>query len=341
VSIIVAALWFQCVLLLSSAQYTTECITRTKEVFMPDPVNGKCYCGATWIEPRGGYAEGYCVPYPRDEGMRDISGCKPGRDMEIGDVDTGKCEYWCTCLEAKMNRGPVTCCKVEQRDPLAAIALSNGVIYRAPAPPPPTYPPSWLAFEHTTRTARMLTTVTTTAEPYFGAQKLVGNIEFSTVLPWKATMKVFLEDLDVIDGIVHGISIKLGIPLDWITASLSMPTQAMRVDYVIDVPDQREESPEIQGNQSAIVVLYSFAMYDNEEGLLAWGETIGTALTKKTSQEYWVAVHSASLPKLVRLDGPATISHAFGATPSRNLVLFSIAPILLTSLLWSPLPQAH
>jgi len=85
----------------------------------------------------------------------------------------------------------------------------------------------------------------------------------------------------------------------------------------------------------------SIAMSDNEDGLLAWGDTIGAALSKKTSQEYWVAVHSVPLPTLRRLDGPASISHAFGTTSDRNLVLFSVASTFLASLFWSHTPQAH
>merc|ERR1719478_84927 len=78
-----AVLWFQLTPANARPGYTTICVTGTSEAYMPNPEDGRCYCGSSRIDPKGGYANGHCTPYPRDEGLF-FGDCKLGVDDTWG-----------------------------------------------------------------------------------------------------------------------------------------------------------------------------------------------------------------------------------------------------------------
>lgn len=179
----------------------------------------------------------------------------------------------------------------------------------------------------------MLTTVTTTSAPYYGRQKLIGTLDISTEIPWSTDTEKWTKDEDIVFAIVDGIATKLVVPDAWITASLSIPSKYIQVDYEITIP------AETRGNQSGWALLITIVLSDDDVGRSDWGDTIGTALTRKTDEEYWVAVHSVPAPVAVFLNERGEVAHAFGAR--RYMVLLRTASVVSLFLLWPLLAHTH
>jgi len=256
---------------------------------MPSPEDGQCFCGAQVIDPTGGYFKGFCSPYPLDEGLS-FDGCVRGANDNFG----GKCHFYCLCMDKRINgaAGKLTCCRPADR-----FGLQDKAIIAAPTPPPPPPVTQWPSY-----VARTLTTVTTSTEPYYGPQKLVGNIEFSTVIPFKMKLQNFLHDSEVTMGVTDGIAIKLSVPSSWVTAALSIPSRYIQADYQIAIP---AIPPEARSNLSAWGLFIAILQSSDEVGRNDWGDLIGTAMYKWTSHEYKVTVHSIPLPT-IRSDSKGT-----------------------------------
>jgi len=282
---------------------------------MPSPTNGKCHCGAQIVDPTGGYAESYCTPYPPDEGLS-FDGCKPGDNDLFG----GRCDYYCLCLDKLENKGKgkITCCT-----PKKSWGLQDRNIIGAPTPAPPEG-----ELPDTTLTFRMLTTRTTTTEPYYGAQKLLGNIEFSTVLPFQVKPEEFLTDVQVSRGVADGIAMKLVVPRPWVTAALSIPSRHIQADYQISIP------ADTRGNSSAWGLLLAIlSSAEDDDGLRRWGDALGIAMTMSTEHNYLVAVHSVPFPTTIRSDAKGSTSKASRAGGS-SVLLLAYPHVLRVVLLW-------
>jgi len=296
----------------SAAAYTGYCITGTTEVYMPSHVNGECYCGAQIIDPDGGYARGYCSPFAPDEGL-EFRGCVRGDSDEFGPNKKNTCQYYCECLDIKQNpdTGKITCCKPGER-----FGLQDKVITAAPAPPPPsTFEP------HTTMTNRLLTTGTTTTEPYYGAQTLFGTMELSTEIPFKVQPEAFINNVEVVKGVADGIAMKLGVNNSWVTAALSLPGRYIQVDYRINVPTNTT------GNISAWGLFVGILMSSDEAGLSDWANNLSIGMTKSTSVATQVAVHKVLEPTTWRTDSRGSASGAI--RPDGNSLLLMAFPHLL------------
>jgi len=304
---------------------------------MPSPVRGKCFCGASLIDPTGGYGSGYCVPYPPDEGLS-FEGCKQGDDDTFGwlhrETNTTRkkhhtCKFYCTCLvrRKKGKAGSVadiTCCH-----PGKGMGLKDGVVIRAPAPPPP---PPYTGPPTTSRTYRILTTRTTTGAPFYGPQKVIGSMDLSTVLPFELQMNSFLQDQKVNTGIRDGIALKLGVPRTWVTTALSMPARHIQVDYIIDFPDN------VQGNKSAISIYVTIIMSNDDSGKSDWSEYIGMGLSATTELIYKVAVNDVHQPMNVRSGKYGSTSYA--SMVGRGMVLLKAFLCLMAVLVFSSLLEA-
>lgn len=305
-----------CPLAVTAISFTPDCITGTREVYMPSPEDGKCFCGAQIIDPTGGYANGFCSPYPLTEGLS-FDGCRRGAN----DNFTGTCQFYCLCLDKKNNgdAGKLTCCKPTDR-----FGLQGKVIIAPPAPPPAPPVTQWPSYS-----ARTLTTLTTTTEPYYGPQKLLGNIEFSTVIPFKMKLQNFLHDSDVTRGVTDGIAMKLSVPSSWVTAALSIPSRYIQADYQIAIP---AITAEMRSNLSAWGLFMAILQSSDEGGRNDWGDLIGTAMYKWTSHEYKVAVHSIPLPT-IRLDSKGTSGAR--ANGDCNVLLMGLLHLFRTFMLWA------
>jgi hypothetical protein len=294
----------------SSNSYTPYCVTGTTEVYQPyggpkgvigadgiTGANGECFCGATVIEPEEGYARGFCIPYPPDEGLS-FEHCNRGAHEELATGGLSyRCGYYCTCAAKRENPGaPITCCK-PKRD--QGLSIDGEIIGETITAPPE------IAIFMTTATVRMLTTTTTTDEPYYGAQKLMGTLELSTVLPFQADMDEFLRNSEVIVGVSTGIAMRLGVPPAWVSASLSVPDRHILVSFEIKIP------PETRGNSSGIALFMSILDSNTEDGKALWSDALGLSMTKATSEQYQVAVHEIPVPYTVRLDANGQTSRAF------------------------------
>lgn len=302
---------------------------------MPSPVKGECYCGASLIDPTGGYGSGFCVPYPPDEGLG-FEGCKQGDDDTFGwlhrETNTTRkkhftCKYYCTCL-ARRKKGSagtsydITCCHPGNR-----MGLRDGVVIRAPAPPPP---PPYTGPPTTSRTYRMLTTRTTTVAPFYGPQKVIGSMDMSTVLPFELQISSFLRDQKVNKGIRDGIALKLGVPREWVTTALSMPDRHIQVDYVINFPDN------IQGNKSAIAIYVDIIQSNDDRGKDDWSEYIGLGLSATTDLRYRVAINDVHTPYNVRSDkARANCAYIVG----RGIALLKVSLCLMAVLAFSSLQE--
>lgn len=271
--------------------FTGECIRGTQEVYMPDPKNGKCQCGALLIDPEFTlvYASGFCDPYPSDEGLS-FRGCRLGAndEYEDGERKYKGCEYYCLCEDKQRDEvnGKLTCCRPTDR-----FGIMDKVIIAAPPPPGLT------TTTVTTMTLRKLTTVTTTSEPYYGPQQLQGYIDFSTVIPFLEPPASFLEDPDVLRGVSNGIALKLGVPYAWVETSLSIPERYIQADYKITVPDKT------MGNTSAYGLTVTIVLSADEDGRHEWSDIIGIGLSKATDEYYTVYVHNVYSPTTIRLNG--------------------------------------
>jgi hypothetical protein len=250
---------------------------------MPRGTDGRCFCGALAIDPTGelAYANGFCIPFPIDEGLR-YNDCKMGHNQGFG----GKCDYFCLCRNKKDTNGDIQCCKPRREQ-----ALQDGIIMEAPETTVTSTsgPPSLIG--------RRITTITTTSEPYYGAQKISGVVEMSTVIPWQTEVIKFLNDDEVNSGVVVGIAMKLAIPKDWVSAVLSIPSKHIQVDYQISVP------ADTWGNRSAIALWHAISDSNDEEGRADWSLTLGLGISYETKQEYSVSVHNILTPATARLSG--------------------------------------
>lgn len=210
--------------------------------------------------------------------------------------------------------GKLTCCRPTNR-----FGLQDKMVIAAPTPPPPPPVTRWPA----SVLARTLTTVTTTTEPYYGPQRLVGNIEFSTVIPFKMKLQNFLNDPGVTRGVTDGIAIKLSVPGSWVTAALSIPSRYIKADYQIAVPAIAPEM-RINGssNLSAWALFIAILQSSDEGGKNDWSDLISAAMYKWTAHEYKVSVHSIPLPT-IRLDSKGT-SGAWATTGGCSLLLLAL-----------------
>jgi len=310
-----------CPLSVTALSYTPDCITGTSEVYMPRPQDGQCFCGARIIEPDGGYYNGFCSPYPKTEGLS-FDGCRQGDNDPTGEKKR-KCQFYCLCLDKKNkgDAGKLSCCRPRDR-----FGLQDKVIIAAPAPPPRTgLPTRWPSYGP----ERTITTVTTTSEPYYGKQKLVGNIEFSTVIPFKMKLQNFLHDPDVTRGVTDGIAIKLRVPTDWVTAALSIPDRYIQADYQIAVP---AIAPEMRSNLSAWGLFIAILESSDEGGRNDWGDLISTAMYKWTEHDYKVAVHSVPSPTIFAFVKGVSGARANGGC---SLLLMALLHLSRTFMLWA------
>jgi len=160
----------------------------------------------------------------------------------------------------------------------------------------------------------------------------VGHLLLSTTIPWTETVDTFLKDTQVNAGVKTGISMKLGVPLSWVSASLSIPQRFIQADYEIEVPANTF------GNASGYALVHAIVASDCADGKQEWSEaiTMGMTMASPYGEEasYQVAVHSVPSPA-IRI-GPMGANTAYrirGETWSniiRVLVLISFQHALQT-----------
>jgi hypothetical protein len=282
--------------------YTIECVTGMEEVYAPSPIDGKCYCGNTVLDPESGYANGHCSPYPPDEGYSFV-GCELG-----GYGLPGSCGYFCDCkaIFDDPSHTRIGCChprKDQYQHDYKVVAETT------------TSGPTTTRRPDMVWNVRFLTTTSTTSVPFSGATKVVGFLELTTVIPWTMTPQEWFTDADVKEGIAFGFATKLGVPQDWVSTYLSIPQNYTQVDYEILVPAGSK------GLYSGIGIEYSIILSDTEDGLLEWGDAIGLGLISATQMNYSVSVHSVPRPIVVR---------AYGKTNHAATAIFGVFPLFVS-----------